>query len=151
MLRACLLACLFVSSSSLTVQAEEEADPRFAVLAESLTGATLVGHYTEGGSNPPLNEERYELKQVRHVEGNMWLFACRIRYGDHDLTLPLTLPVLWAGDTPVITLDKLPVPGLGTFTARVLIYDDHYVGFWKGDGHGGHLFGRVERPADSGE
>lgn len=120
---------------------------RFAALEKRLTGATLVGNFTvTGRENVELTPERYELGTVEHVEGELWLFQARIRYGEHDLALPLTLPVRWAGDTPVICVDKLGIPGLGTYTARVLIYDDHYAGFWSGGGdHGGHLFGVVER------
>lgn len=137
---------LFLAQASCVAAAEvEDADPRHEAFAEALTGATLVGHFTEGGSDPSLNTERYELKQVRHLEDNNWLFACRIKYGERDLTLPLVLPVYWAEETPVITLDKLPVPGIGTFSARVLIYDNYYAGYWNGEGHGGHLFGRIER------
>ena len=120
---------------------------RFAALEKSLTGATLVGNFTvTGQAKTDLNEERYELQSVRHLEGQLWLFQARIRYGEHDVTLPLTLPVRWAGDTPVICVDNMGFPGLGTYTARVMIYADHYAGFWSGGDQGGHLFGVVQRP-----
>ena len=61
------------------------------------------------------------------------------------MTLPLTLPIRWAGDTPVICVDKLGIPGLGVYTARVMIYADHYAGFWSGANHGGHLFGIIKK------
>jgi len=126
---------------------ENAAPDRFGALEKSLSGATLVGHFVITGSNEKteLHAERYELKSVRHVGNDQWLFSARIQYGDHDVTLPLTLPVRWAGDTPVITIDKMGFPGLGTYTARVMIYADHYAGFWSGGGHGGHLFGVVRR------
>lgn len=112
---------------------------------ETLSGATLVGHFTEkgeaGGKLP--KEEKYTIESVTKLQGDYWLFKSRIQYGDHDVTLPLPLRVLWAGDTPVITLDKVPVPGLGTFTARVMIYDGQYAGSWSGGDHGGLLFGKV--------
>ena len=73
------------------------------------------------------------------------MFEARITYGEHDVTVPLTLPVKWAGDTPVITVDNMGIPGLGLYTARVMIYADHYAGFWSGGDHGGHLFGVIER------
>lgn len=119
---------------------------RFASLEKSLTGAALVGHFTETGKaaiDP--KAERYELKTVKHVEDDRWLFEARITYGEHDVTVPLTLPVKWAGDTPVITVDNMGIPGLGLYTARVMIYADHYAGFWSGGDHGGHLFGVIER------
>ncbi len=117
-------------------------------LSELMTDATMVGHFTvtagpDESSTP--RAERYTLKQVKKVRGDYWLFQARIQYGDHDVTVPLTLPVRWAGDTPVITVDDIPVPGLGTFTARVVIYEGHYAGFWRGAGHGGHLYGVIER------
>ncbi len=125
---------------------------RFAKFAKVMTGATLVGHFTETGSdeiNP--RTERYELKTVKHVEDDRWLFEARITYGEHDVTVPLTLPVKWAGDTPVITVDKMGIPGLGFYTARVMIYADHYAGFWSGADHGGHLFGVIERAEENNE
>ncbi len=119
---------------------------RFAELEKTLTGVTLVGHSTTTGDEEiKLEPERYELKSVKHVGDDQWLFEARIRYGEHDVTLPLTLPIRWAGDTPVITVDKMGFPGLGTYTARVMIYADHYAGFWSGGDHGGHLFGVIER------
>lgn len=120
-------------------------DERIAALEKSLTGATLVGHFTVTGAGPlrPA-EERYELGEVKHVAGEMWMFQTRIRYGDHDVTVPLPIPIRWAGDTPVVCVDDLNVPGLGAYTARVFFYRDHYAGFWTGKNHGGHLYGVIE-------
>lgn len=123
---------------------------RFVQLETLLTGATLVGHSTTtGGEKTELEPDRYELTSVKHVGNDRWLFMARIRYGKNDVTIPMTLPIHWAGDTPVITVDNMGFPGLGTYTARVMIYADHYAGFWSGGDHGGHLFGVVKRiPAE---
>jgi hypothetical protein len=32
--------------------------------------------------------------------------------------------IKWAGDTPVITLTDLSIPGMGTYTARAILYND---------------------------
>ena len=113
---------------------------------KTLSGATLVGNFTvTGQEKTELSAERYELKAVQHVEGELWMFQARIRYDEHDVTVPLTLPVRWAGDTPVICVDNIGVPGLGVYTARVIIYANHYAGFWSGGDHGGHLFGIIEK------
>jgi len=55
---------------------------------------------------------------------------------------------LWSGNTPVITLDNLWIPGMGTFSARVLIHQGRYAGTWSHGDKGGHLFGRIEKAAD---
>ncbi|HYO23738.1 MAG TPA: hypothetical protein VEQ85_02200 [Lacipirellulaceae bacterium] len=123
-----------------------EHERRVAELEKSLSGAVLVGHFTVSGAEGEPREERYELGEVKHLDGDNWLISARIKYGDHDLTIPLTLPIRWAGDTPIITVDSMAFPGMGTYTARVMIYRDHYAGFWTGADHGGHLYGVLERP-----
>ncbi len=130
-----------------TTSTDSEAT-RFAELEKSLTGAALVGNFTVTGKEAvDLTPERYELISVKHLGEGNWLFVARIKYGEHDLTIPITLPIKWAGDTPIITVDNMAFPGMGTYTARVMIYADHYAGFWKGTDHGGHLFGIIEHGA----
>ena len=51
------------------------------------------------------------------------------------------------GTTPVMTLDKIALYGFGTFSARVVINDGKYAGTWQHDKVGGHLFGKIEKPA----
>lgn len=116
---------------------------------KTMSGATLVGRFTvEGqaeGDKPPA-EERYVISKVTKIGEDRWMFIARI--GEAKLPVPLPLPVKWAGDTPVISVTKVSVPGMGTYTARVLIYDDHYAGTWDAGDHGGHLWGRIEREGD---
>lgn len=119
-----------------------EAEKKFQ---QTLSGAALVGYFTDSNNRHAApKEERYTIHQVSKIGGNLWLFQARIQYGERDLTLPLPLRVEWAGKTPVITLDNLPVPPLGSFSARVVIHEGKYAGTWSGGDHGGHLFGRVE-------
>ncbi len=124
-------------------------------LEKMLSGCTLVGHFTvNGAGDVEPRDERYELASVKHMKGNMWLVTARIKYGDHDVTLPLPLPIRWAGDTPVISLDAFAVPGMGAFSARVMFYEDHYMGYWFASGnkeHGGYMFGEIEPPKAEGE
>ncbi len=113
---------------------------------QSMRNVTMVGYFT--ASDQPagkLSEERYVIDKVVKDEGENWVFHARIQYGKHDVPVRLKIPVKWAGDTPVISVTKLAVPLLGTFNARVLIYDGQYAGTWEGAGHGGQLFGRIEK------
>jgi len=43
----------------------------------------------------------------------------------------------------VITLTDLTRPGMGTYTARVLLYRDQYAGTWSGNNAGGQMFGKI--------
>ena len=114
--------------------------------AKTMTGATLVGHFTvgnRGGGQP--KEDRYTIQRVTKQAGDKWLFLARMQFGGRDVTVPMIIPVKWAGDTAVISVTDVGVPGVGTYTARVLIYDDQYAGTWSGKDHGGHMWGRIER------
>jgi hypothetical protein len=127
------------------------AAPPIEEFEKYLTNAVLTGVFTIDGQ--PLNkleEERYEIKTCKKVEGeeSLWELQTRIKYGDKDLTVPVFVNIEWVGRTPMIVLDSITIPGLGTFSARVVFHDRKYAGTWKHDNVGGHLFGRVE-PAES--
>lgn len=148
----CLVAVMMLSANGLAdepatpktkpIPTREELEKQFA---ETMTGATFVGHFTLGEIKPDakLPEERYTISKATRLKDDYWLIQTRIQYGEHDVNLPLPLRVVWSGDTPVITLDDVMVPGLGAFTARVLVFKDQYAGTWSGKDHGGHLFGRI--------
>lgn len=118
--------------------------------AESLSGAVLTGTYSvtgkEGAKESAPKTEKYTISKVTKLKDDFWLIQSRIQYGDHDVNVPLTLEIKWAGDTPIITMTDVAVPGLGTFTARVMFYRGRYAGTWQHDKVGGHLWGTFEKP-----
>jgi hypothetical protein len=116
---------------------------------KSMSGATLVGYFTTNGqeSDKGLKEEKYRLKSVKKLKhGDFWEFEWQ--YGDAGKSAKLPLEIKWAGDTPVITLTDVLVPGFGKFTARVLFYRGEYAGTWSASDHGGRLFGKVVKAGD---
>jgi hypothetical protein len=127
-----------------------EPDSRFQRLTEQMSNVKLVGNFTVAGrdNKGPLAKEEYTIRKVEKLpEGDKWMFLCRIKYGKHDLEIPLPLDVKWAENTPVITLDELTIPTLGTFSARVVLHDNKYAGTWRHDQVSGHLFGLIEKNA----
>jgi hypothetical protein len=119
-----------------------------AAFTARMTNAVLAGSYTMGNSAP--KKDRYTIVSVRKLKDDNWLFQARVQFGTKDVTIPMIIPVKWAGDTPVISVTELGFPGLGSYTARVMIYGDQYAGTWQDNNnkeHGGHLWGRIERAA----
>jgi hypothetical protein len=113
----------------------------------TMSGCTMVGRFsTHGKEDKHPAEDRYEISKVTKIGEDLWLFTAR--FGKAKLPLPIPVPVKWAGDTPVISLTKLTIPTMGTFTARVVVYGDHYAGTWDAGDHGGHMWGRIERRKD---
>ena len=119
--------------------------------SESMSNSVLIGRFTiDGKDEKPATEERYEIESVTKLRGDFWTFLARIKYGKNDVKVPVTVRVLWAGDTPMVSLTDLTIPGMGTFTSRVIFYDGRYAGTWQHGEVGGHMFGRIEKakPAD---
>ncbi len=110
---------------------------------EMMTGATLVGHSTLSNREGMSGEERYSIDRISRIGSEAWLFQTRMKLGSHEVPLPIPVVIKWAGDTPVITLTDLSIPGFGTYTARVVLYRDQYAGTWSGKNYGGQLFGKI--------
>ena len=126
---------------------EVERDRAFT---QSMSGVTLVGSSTRLSREGVFGPERYHIDAVNHVSGDTWLFRTRLNYHGSEIPVPIPLTVKWAGDTPVITLTDLTIPGVGTWTARVVLYRDQYAGTWSGQkGGGGALFGKIVRGTPS--
>lgn len=87
--------------------------------------------------------DRYAIESAHKADGDWWVIQARIQYEENDVTLPIRVRIVWAEDTPVITLDDLKLPGLGEYSARVMLFRGYYAGAWFAAGHGGVLSGRI--------
>ena len=114
---------------------------------EMLSGSLLIGSFTTTGEdqNGQLSVDRYTIENVTKGQNDYWIFQAQVQYGGRDVKMRMPLEVKWAGDTPVITVTNVLVPGLGIFTARDLFYGNQYAGTWSAGDHGGHMFGRIEK------
>jgi hypothetical protein len=131
---------------SLSLLAQDPAlTPAEKSFQDSLTNVTLTGFYSTANT-ADLKQDRYVIEKISKAAGNLWKFEVRIQYNGKDLAVALPVPILWAGDTPVVSLTNFVVPGSGTFTARVLFHDGAYVGTWAAaNGHGGKMFGSIQK------
>lgn len=120
-------------------------------LAERLSNSRLSGFYVIDGKEGPPQQDQYTLGKVEKQEGDKWLIHARIEYGKKSVNVPLEVPIFWAGDAAVISVTNFTIPGLGSYTARVMIHGDRYAGTWSaGETHGGFLWGRIQHvPADN--
>lgn len=132
---------------------EAEITARDEAFSMSMSNVVLVGSFTidSRDSKEGLKEERYEIESVTKATDNLWVFVTRVKYGNLDTKLPITVPVEWAGDTPMVSLTDASIPGLGEgFSARVLFYDGRYAGTWQHGAVGGHMFGKIEKTKTAG-
>lgn len=148
MMRRFLISCfLLITATNLAIGDEPQAEEksRETKIAEYLTGAKFVGRYTtDSDKEASAKPETYTISKVEKLaEPDLYRLTSRIQYGSSDSEVPMDLKILWSGSTPVITLDNLWIPAMGTFSARVLIHDGRYSGTWSHDEVGGHLFGKI--------
>ncbi|MDA2927608.1 hypothetical protein MYX78_10345 [Acidobacteria bacterium AH-259-G07] len=146
--QGCVLFLLFItgcSSNAQDVSTQQALEKQFQ---ESMSGVILDGFFKTNDAGNELRKEKYSITKVSKLAGEYWIFQARIQYGDRDVTLPIPVTIKWAGDTPVLTLTDATIPGLGTFTTRVLFYGGQYVGVWRHGEHTGQHFGRII-PQDS--
>ena len=113
--------------------------------AERMQNVVLEGFFTiEGRSMTGDNPERYEIAGVTKIDDTRWRFDTRMTYASVDVTLPVTVPIVWAGDTPMVSITDFTIPTLGTFTARVMFYADRYAGSWQHGEFGGLMYGTIQ-------
>lgn len=153
-MRANLLAaavCLSLAACGSSELTDDERARLEAEFAESMRNVVMEGNFTVTGrgDDAKLRPERYEIEKAVHLTGDLWTIHARIQYGDHDFTAPVPVRLLWAGDTPVISLTDVALPGSDAkFTARVVIFRDHYSGMWWHGETGGNQFGRIVRASE---
>ena len=149
------IRCLMLAACAAVVVTPVAADDgarqkeREKKFAESLSGAVLVGSFSIDGvkaDKQPFTE-RYELKSVKKAKDGMWTFTAHVTYLTQDITVPVTVPVVWAGDTPMISLTDSTLPGMGKeISAKVIFDGGRYAGTWQHGKFGGHMWGKIERP-----
>jgi hypothetical protein len=72
----------------------------------------------------------------------------RLEYRGRAFVLPIPVQVKWAGDTAVLIVDDMGIPGGGnTYSARVMFHGNTYAGSWSGGGSGGLLYGMITNGA----
>jgi hypothetical protein len=141
------VACALFSSAhgAIAQESQAERDARFAAL---MKGARLVGEFTldTGQSNDTPRPDLYSVSELEKGEGDVWIFHYTMSYGGNQgTTFDIPVRVVWADDTPMLTMTDQEVAGLGTFTVRVMIHGDRYAGTWQHGAFGGHMWGRIER------
>lgn len=133
-----------------TSSAAEQRQAAERELAALLTGSTWTGTFTIDGQPNAKHDESYAIESAEKQTGSLWLLKSRMKFGDVDATVPVPITIVWADETPMMQLKKVTLPGLGTFSCRILIDGDRYAGTWQHDAVGGHMFGKITRtPAAS--
>lgn len=128
-----------------SLESSDEVAPELvAKLEKYLSGATLKGKFTILGREIEPKAEEYSIVEAKKLDsGDLWGIKARVKYGKVDQTFSIPMEIKWADKTPVITLERTTIPGMGTFSARVLFNNGMYSGTWQHDEVKGHLFGEV--------
>jgi hypothetical protein len=110
---------------------------------DQMKNASLVGKFTIAGSEDRATADRYDITSVQKVGDDRWQFQAKI--GETGVSLPIVVPMRWIGDTPIIEMTDYSIPTVGTFSVRLLFYQDRYFGSWQHGKFGGHMFGMIQK------
>lgn len=122
---------------------QDELEARFKTL---LSNVTLTGRWApiRDGVLGQEKEEKYTIVSVARYDGDVWVVNAKMKYGGREIVAPIPVRLKWAGETPVIVVDDLKVPGGNrSYSARVLFFRNTYAGSWTGGEHGGVLSGII--------
>lgn len=148
-----LLALLVVRVSGAAPHGEEKQESATEMndlertFSEKMTNVVLTGHFTTDGKNDGSEPEKYHIVKTTKTGKDQWLILAKISYGNKAEVpaIPIPVKIQWAGDTPILSLTDLTIPGFGTFTSRVMFFQDRYAGTWQHGAVGGHLFGTLSK------
>jgi hypothetical protein len=131
------------SASAKPIPSSEELEAKFKAM---LTKATLTGRWTpiKDGALGAEKQDKYTIVSAGKVNGDSWVVNAKMKYGEREFVAPIPVKVKWAGDTAVLIVDNMQMPGGQTsYSARVLFYEHTYAGTWSGGDHGGLLSGII--------
>jgi hypothetical protein len=123
-------------------------EERFKVL---FTKATLSGRWArikDGALGEERAGDKYTILSVVKRDADNWTVNAKMKYGEKELILPVPVRMKFAGDTAVLMVEDLGIPGGGTYTARLLIFERTYSGTWKDQRGGGMLYGTISNEAE---
>lgn len=123
-------------------------EERFKAL---FTKATLSGRWARL-KDGVLGEERagdkYTVLSVVKRDGDNWTVNAKMKYGEKELIIPVPVRMNFTGDTALLMVEDLAIPGGGTYTARLMIFERTYSGTWKDQRGGGMLYGTITNEAE---
>jgi hypothetical protein len=98
----------------------------------------------ENGALGESKDDSYSILGIEKQPDGRWKVRAKMKYGSKEFEVPVPVKVEWAGDTPVLVVENLLMPGGQVkYSARVLVHDGAYAGTWSGGGQAGLLAGLV--------
>jgi hypothetical protein len=139
-----------LSKPSIAAQKALPSDPeeRFKVL---FTKATLSGRWArlkDGVLGEERSGDKYTVLSVVKRDADNWTVNAKMKYGEKELIVPVPVQMKFIGDTALLMVDDLAIPGGGTYTARLTIFERTYSGTWKDQRGGGMLYGTITNETD---
>jgi hypothetical protein len=136
------------SASASNKSLPSDPEERFKAL---FTNATLSGRWArikDGVLGEERSGDKYTIVSVVKRDGDNWTVNAKMKYGEKDLILPVPVRMKFSGDTAVLSVEDLGMPGGGTYTARLLIFERTYSGTWKDQRGGGMLYGTISNQTE---
>ncbi len=140
--------CAFVLTTHLPQESaaqdqKDELNEHELNFQKMLKGKVLMGNFSviKDGKESEPKKDHYKIVDLKKSDHGSWVFT--FEYGDRP-AIPFALPVKWADDTPMISMTQMALPGIGTFSCRVLFHEGQYAGTWRHGDVIGNMWGVVQ-------
>lgn len=143
---------LFVTAPLLRAEEAKTPEALEAKFKETMTNVIMSGRNNplKDGELGPEKADSYNIVGVEKTGVDSWIINAKMKSRQGEFVAPIPVQVKWAGDTAVLVIDKLQIPGPkgyggAAYSARVLIHDNTYAGTWSAGDHGGLISGVIKK------
>mgnify|MGYP003339237006 CR=1 FL=1 len=77
------------------------------------------------------------------AKGDQWILQAKLKYREQEFVMPIPVTVKFVDETAIIVVDNLTFAYGGIYSARLMIHERTYSGWWSGGRAGGMLYGTI--------
>jgi hypothetical protein len=152
-----VLSIAFLALAPCVVLAQENSAPAAAevkltepeaAFQKAMEKVAFTGKWmpVDGNVVGEARDDSYAVQGVEKQSDGRWKIRAMMKYGGKEVEIPIPTRVEWAGDTAVLVVEKLAMPGSKEkYSARVLVHNGTYAGTWSSETQGGLLAGVLEK------
>jgi len=123
-------------------------EERFKAL---FTKATLSGRWAplkDGVLGEEKTGDKYQIVSATKGKDDQWIIHAKMKYREQEFVMPIPVTMKFVDETAIMVVDNLSFAYGGVYSARLLIHERTYSGWWAGGRGGGMLYGTITNAAD---
>lgn len=92
--------------------------------------------------------DKYQIFSATKGKDDKWIIHAKMKYREQEFVMPIPVTMMFVDETAILVVDNLSFAYGGVYSARLLIHERTYSGWWSGGRGGGMLYGTITSTAD---